>query len=165
MKGPPHSTSIRNAELRCAHVQAHARTAFIHQPPVAGLSDVSVISCPAWLNYVVNKSLLVSTCPLASRVWEQTHTQTHPSESVSCNSCLNLTPHLIDQRTNSAGTLHRTVHLQLCLKTNLSHSLIPTITPYFYFSNFSTKCNSCKLLRTTYKIISICHAGMFQRDN
>lgn len=139
MKGPPRSPSITNTGLRRAHAPAHARTTFIHHPPLAGPSDVSVISCPARLNYDVNKSLLVSTSAPASRVREQTRTraQTHLSESVSCNSCMNLTSPAADRRTNSAGTLHRRVPLQLCLKIKLSRSLIPTITPYFYFLSVS----------------------------
>lgn len=143
----------------------HTRTRCLHpSPPLpAGLSDVSVISCPARLNYDVNKSLLVSKSTPASRVQEQTraHTQTHPSESVSCNSCMNLTPNAVDQHTNSDGTLHRTVELQLCLKIKLSYSLIPSITPYFYFS----KCDSCRFRGSSYRILSNCHVCLFQRDN
>lgn len=139
MKGPPRSPSITNTGLRRAHAHTHARPIFIHHPPLAGLSDVSVISCPARLNYDVNKSLLVSTSAPASRAREQTRTrtQTHLSEAVSCNAGMNLTSPAADRRTNSAGTLHRRVPLQLCLKIKPSDSLIPTIAPYFYFLSVS----------------------------
>lgn len=121
MKGPPHNPSIMNAGLRCAHTQAHAPPSSI--TPLAGLSDVSVISCPARLNYDVNNSLLVSTSTPTSCVHEHTRTrsQTHPSESDSCISCVNLTSHML-QTHKCTQTLSRTLQLQL------SCSLIPTIT-------------------------------------
>lgn len=162
MKGTPRSPSITNTGLRRAHAHAHARTAFIHHPLLAGLSDVSVISCPARLNYDVNKSLLVSTSTPASRVREQTRTrtQTHLSESVSCNSCMNLTSHAADRRTNSAGTLHKRVHLQLCLRIKLSHSLIPTIAPYFYFLRVSHEAFVKPLTGSCQPVMFVCSNGV-----
>lgn len=66
MKGPPQSPSITNAETHTAdthvhiHTNTHVHAHSLHpSPPVAGLSEVSVISCPARLNYDVNKSPLV----------------------------------------------------------------------------------------------------------
>lgn len=73
VKGPPHKPSITDTHShslththawRRKHTPTQTYTQGRHpSPPVAGLSEVSVISCPAWLNYDVNKSPLV---PLSS---------------------------------------------------------------------------------------------------
>lgn len=72
VKGPPHKPSITDAHSHSlthtcmetsTHQHKHTHTGASSITPVAGLSEVSVISCPAWLNYDVNKSPLV---PLSS---------------------------------------------------------------------------------------------------
>lgn len=144
------------------HTRTHARTTFIHHPPLAGLSDVSVISCPARLNYDVNKSLLVSTSAPASRVREQTRTraQAHLSESVSCNSCMNLTSPAAERRTFSWNTAQED-----------SSSTLPQNKAVAQFNTHNrtlfllSKCESCRLGETSYRILSTCHVGLFQRAN
>lgn len=91
VKGPPHKPSITNAQSllltstyihRYTHAHQHEHTHWLRFHPsrlVAGLSEVSVISCPAWLNYDVNKSPLVSwSTPTSESTRVGARTHTHP---------------------------------------------------------------------------------------
>lgn len=79
MKGP-HTTHLSLMPTGTHTVQAVADVHTHSLNPsalVAGLSEVSVISCPAWLNYDVNKSALVATSTQTSQVVRaHAHTQT-----------------------------------------------------------------------------------------
>lgn len=73
MKGP----SIQAIYHECTHkrgrTHAYAHTPGLNpSPPAAGLSEASVISCPARLNYDVNKSPLDHASTPTSHVSEST---------------------------------------------------------------------------------------------